>query len=198
MIWIPGSPIDTSKSNQISIEFWISFGCLLASIWTPTWLPKPLQNWSQVVLKWMFYLSMVLTWIFHRFSHPCNTGNWAPVHTRIKFCSFDTSGLKFTCWLHFGAQKVSKIEPKNLQNPFWKQLIFSLKLSEDFEPNLAPTWTQVGPMLASKIDQKSILEAQTLPVEPPGPIKIRFSRFGIDFSSIFYRFSFDFFCKLRS
>ena len=99
---------------------------------------------------------------------------------RIKVCSFDTSGLKFTFWLHFGPQKVSKIEPKKLQNPFKNQLNFSLKLNVDFEPNLAPTWTQVGPMLASKIDQKSILEARTLPLEPPEPIKIRFYQFGID------------------
>ena len=49
-----------------------------------------------------------------------------------------------------------------------------MKLNVDFDANLAPTWTQVSRMLASKIDQKSILEARTLPLEPPGPLEVRF------------------------
>ena len=67
-----------------------------------------------------------------------------------------------------------------------------MKLNVDFDPNLDPTWTQVGSMLASKIDQKSLLEARTLPMEPPGPLEIRFSRFGINFPSILDRFLLDF------
>ena len=62
-----------------------------------------------------------------------------------------------------------------------------MKLNVDFDAKLAPTWAQVGPMLASKIAQKSLLEARTPPSEPPGPLEIRFYRFGIDFLSIFDR-----------
>ena len=44
----------------------------------------------------------------------------------------------------------------------------------DSEANLAPTWTQLGSMLASKIDQKSILEARAPPKAPVRPLKGRF------------------------
>ena len=56
-----------------------------------------------------------------------------------------------------------------------------MKLKVDFDTKLAPTWTQVGPMLASKIAQESLLAAWTPPLEPPGPLKVRFYRFGINF-----------------
>ena len=91
---------------------------------------------------------MVLASIFLCFSTPRNIKNWAPASARIKFCSLDTLWLKFTFVPHFVPQKVSKIEPKKLQNPFKNQLNFSLKLNVDFEPNLevnlGSTWAPRG------------------------------------------------------
>ena len=40
-----------------------------------------------------------------------------------------------------------------------------------FVSNFVPTWTQVGPMLASKINQKSVLGVQTPPLGPQEPLK---------------------------
>jgi len=62
--------------------------------------------------------------------------------------------------------RASKIRSKT---SFEKTCRFSL----DSAANLAPTWTQLGPMLAPKIDQKAILEAWVPPMAPLGPLKGR-------------------------
>ena len=71
--------------------------------------------------------------------------------------------------------------PQEATKSVQKSLHFLMKLNVDFDAKFAPTWTHVGSMLASKIDQKSLLEARTLPLEPPGPLEIRFSLFWINF-----------------
>ena len=42
----------------------------------------------------------------------------------------------------------------------------------DSGDNVAPAWPQLGPMLASKIDQKSILKVWAPPKAPLGPLRI--------------------------
>ena len=62
-------------------------------------------------------------------------------------------------WLHFGRFLEVKMEPNSLQDVFKMQSFFHSFLASffiDFYPNLAPTWSQLGPNLASKSTPKFI------------------------------------------
>ena len=76
--------------------------------------------------------------------------------------------------LHLGYQKVYKIEPKRFQHPVPNELRKSMPLwiGSDSGANVAPARPQLGPMLASKIDQKSILKVWAPPKAPLGHLRI--------------------------
>ena len=73
---------------------------------------------------------------FIDFRPPWNLKNRAPAYTRIEFCTFYTSRLKFAFGLDLGRQMAFKIEPKRLQIPYRSLVKICVKLNVNLEANL--------------------------------------------------------------
>ena len=117
----------------------------------------------------MLYLNMVSTSIFHCFFTPLG-------HQNLSSHVGESQILQFRTLLFPDYYEAPFWIPKNIQNRAQEVPTSSPKRASKkhafMDPILGPTWPQLGPMLASKIDQKSILKVWAPPKAPLGPLRI--------------------------
>ena len=143
----------------------MNFRSVLDASWPPLRPQLGSQNLSKIGPKLLSSWSSILTWFWHRVfvvsSTHWNIKNWAAVEARIKFCTFDTSYLKLILMLHFGPKSCPKSSPRGSKIQTKTSFETSCQYGCDSEANLAPTWTQLGPKLASQIAPKSLQNPST-------------------------------------
>ena len=94
------------------------------------------------------------------------------MQARVKFYNFEPLVFRLLWGSILDTNKCIKSSPRgpNIQSQtsFEKTCLYG----SDSGANVAPAWPQLGPMLASKIDQKSILKVWAPPKAPLGPSSI--------------------------